>query len=156
MFIWIVLISLIVIGLALIIIEVIFVPGTTIVGLFGLVCLAAGIWISFGQFGAGVGWAVTAISAVSAGGLTIYSFRAGAWKKFALNQTIDSKVNQDSPIPVDIGSRGIAMSSLRPMGKADFNGKEIEVSTLGDFVDTHTKVQVIKIQNRKVFVEPIN
>lgn len=156
MFLWIVLISLIVIGLALIIIEVIFVPGTTIVGLFGLVCLAAGIWISFVQFGTGTGWLVTTISAISAGGLTIYSFRAGAWKKFALNKTIDSKVNDDKPLPVDIGSQGIARSSLRPMGKAEFDGKEIEVSTFGDFVETHTKIRVIKIDNRKVFVEPIN
>ena len=109
MFIWIVLVSLIVIGLALVIIEVIFVPGTTIVGLFGLVCLAAGIWISFAQFGTGVGWIVTAISAVSAGGLTIYSFRAGAWKKFALDKTINSKVNEDKPLPVDIGSQGLSL-----------------------------------------------
>ena len=153
---WFVVIALIIIGLALIIIELIFVPGTTIVGIFGLICTAFAIWMSFSKFGPTAGWTVSAISGVIAGGMLIYSIRAGAWKRFALNESIDSKVNEDKPIEVDIGSQGIARSSLRPMGKADFEGNEIEVSTMGDFVDTHTPLRVIKIKNRKVFVEPIN
>lgn len=153
---WIIVIALIVIGLALIIIELIFVPGTTVVGIIGFICTAAGIWVSFQHFGGPIGWLVTGLSAVVAGGMFIYSFRAGAWKKFALHQTIDSKVNEDKPLNIDVGSRGIAVSALRPIGKAEFDGNELEVSTLGDFVTTHSPVQVIKIEGRKVIVEPIN
>ena len=153
---WIIVISLIVIGLALLIIELIFVPGTTVVGIIGLVCTVAGIWVSFKHFGAPVGWTVTSLSAVVAGGLFVYSFRAGAWKKFALHATIDSKVNQDRPLLVDVGSEGIALSALRPIGKAEFDGSEMEVRTLGDFVTTHSALRVIKIEGRKVIVEPIN
>ena len=153
---WIVIIALIFIGLTLIIIELIFVPGTTIVGIVGFACTVAGIWVSFKQFGGPVGWLVTGLSALVAGGMFIYSFRAGAWKRFALFEQIDSKVNQDKPLMVDVGSRGIAMSALRPIGKAEFDGNELEVRTLGNFVVTHSPVQVIKIEGRKVFVEPIN
>lgn len=153
---WFVVIALIIIGLALIIIELIFVPGTTIVGIFGLICTGFGIWMTFAKFGPTAGWSVSAISGVVASGMLVYSIRAGAWKRFALHSAINSKVNQDKPLLVDIGSQGIARSSLRPMGKADFDGQELEVSTLGDFVDTQTPLRVIKIKNRKVFVEPIN
>ena len=153
---WIVVISLIVIGLALLIIELIFVPGTTVVGIMGLVCTAAGIWVSFKQFGPTVGWTVSGLAAVVAGGLFVYSFRAGAWKKFALLNTIDSKVNQDQPLLVEIGSEGLALSALRPIGKAEFGDNEMEVRTLGEFVNTHSPVRVIKIEGRKVIVEPIN
>ena len=152
---WIIVISLIVIGLALLIIELIFVPGTTIVGIMGLACTVAGIWVSFVQFGSTIGWSVTGLSSVVASGMFIYSFRAGAWNKFALHATIHSKVNEESPLQVQVGSQGVALSALRPIGKAEFDGIEIEVMTLGEFVNTQSDLRVIKIEGRKVIVEPI-
>lgn len=154
--IWIAIISLIIIGLALIVIELIFIPGTTIVGIIGLVCVIAGLIMSFNNYGSSVGWLTTGGTAIFASGVFIYSFRSGAWRRFALKQSIDSKVNQATPINVQVGDEGIAISTLRPIGKGEINGQVLEVQSFGELVPAESKVRVAKIEKRKVFVELIN
>jgi len=154
--IWIAIISLIIIGLALIVIELIFIPGTTIVGIIGLLCVIAGLVMSFDNFGTSVGWLTTGATAIFATGVFIYSFRSGAWKRFALKQSIDSKVNDATPINVAVGDEGIALSTLRPMGKGEINGQVMEVRSFGELVDVESRIRVAKIDKRKIFVELIN
>jgi membrane-bound ClpP family serine protease len=154
--IWIAIISLIIIGLALIVIEMIFIPGTTIVGIIGLICTIAGLVMSFNNFGTAVGWVTTGGTAVFATGVFIYSFRSGAWKRFALKQSIDSKVNDATPVSVEIGDEGVALSTLRPIGKGEFNGQIMEIRSFGELVDAESKIKVAKIEKRKIFVELIN
>ncbi|MFT6941450.1 MAG: membrane-bound ClpP family serine protease, partial [Cyclobacteriaceae bacterium] len=48
---WIIVISLIVFGLGLIIVEVIFVPGTTVVGIAGLIIGTYGVYEAYSSFG---------------------------------------------------------------------------------------------------------
>jgi membrane-bound ClpP family serine protease len=154
--IWIAIISLIIIGLALIVIEMIFIPGTTIVGIIGLLCLIAGLVMTFNNFGSSIGWLTTGGTAIFAAGVFIYSFRSGAWKRFALKQTMDSKVNEATPINVEIGDEGIALSTLRPIGKGEINAQVLEVRSFGELVDAESKIRVAKIVKRKIFVELIN
>ncbi|RLD24709.1 MAG: hypothetical protein DRI71_01745 [Bacteroidetes bacterium] len=156
MLIWVAIISLIIIGLALLVIELIFIPGTTFVGIIGLLCVISGLVLTFNHFGNSIGWMATSGTIVFSIAVIIYAFRAGAWNKFALKGAIDSKVNQDKPIELEIGDEGIARSALRPMGKGEFNNIEFEVRSLGELVESDSKIKVIKIKNRKIFVEPIN
>lgn len=156
MLIWFVVVSLIVIGILLIVIEIIFIPGTTIVGIFGFLCLIAGISMSFSEFGTSIGWMATSVTTLILGAVVFYSFKTGAWKRFTLKQSIDSKVNEDQPILLEVGIIGEARSALRPMGKAEFDGVEFEVRSLGRLIETHSKIKVIKLEGRKIFVEPIN
>lgn len=156
MMIWIAIISLIVIGLALIVIEMIFIPGTTIVGIIGLICLIAGLVMSFNNFGSSVGWLTTGGTAILSTGVFIFSFRSGAWKRFALKQSIDSKVNEGTPINVEVGDEGVALSALRPIGKGEINGQVLEVRSFGELVDAESKIRVAKVEKRKIFVELIN
>lgn len=154
--IWIAIISLIIIGLALIVIEMIFIPGTTIVGIIGLICLIAGLIMTFNNFGTAVGWLTTGGTVVMAAGIFIYSFRSGSWKRFALNQTSSSKVNDETPISVQVGDEGVALSTLRPVGKGEFNGQIMEITSFGELVEAESKVKVARIDKRKIFVELIN
>ncbi|MEN8248028.1 MAG: NfeD family protein [Bacteroidota bacterium] len=156
MIIWIAIISLILIGLALVVIELIFIPGTTVVGIIGVICVGFGLVLVFNNFGTTAGWTVTGVTGVFSLGVLIYAFRSGAWNKFALKQTIDSRVNEDIPIDLEIGDEGITRSALRPIGKGEFKDREYEVRSLGELVDSNTRIKVIKVDNRKIFVEPIN
>lgn len=156
MMIWIAILSLIIIGLALIVIEMIFIPGTTVVGIIGLICLIAGLVMSFNNFGSSIGWLTTGGTTILAAGVFIYSFRSGAWKKFALKQSIDSKVNDSTPINVEIGDEGLALSALRPIGKGEINGQVLEIRSFGELVEADSKIKVAKIEKRKIFVELIN
>ena len=152
---WLAVILLLLIGLLLIVIEVIFVPGTTIVGILGFICSIIGVSLSFSYFGSTIGWSVASITGIISTAVLVYSFKTGIWKRFALNKSIDSKVNDNRPIKLKIGQQGIATSALRPMGKADFDNQELEVSTYGNYVDAQVTIQVTKIEGRKIFVEPI-
>jgi membrane-bound ClpP family serine protease len=153
---WIAIISLIVIGLALLVIELIFIPGTTIVGIIGLLCVISGLVLTFNNFGNTIGWVATGGTTIFSASVFLYAFKSGAWSKFALKGKIDSKVNQDKPINVKVGDEGIASSTLRPIGKGEFNNEMLEISSLGELIATDTKIRVIKVNKREIFVEPIN
>ena len=56
MLMWIIIISLLAIGLSLIIVELVFIPGTTVVGLLGLIFTIVGIVVSYRHFGNDVGF----------------------------------------------------------------------------------------------------
>lgn len=148
------LIILIGIGLLLIVLELIFVPGTTVVGIVGLICLAVGVYLSFQFFGVRIGWTVLVGSSVTGFGILTYTLRSRAWERFTLKRSIDSKVNEEFPLNLQVGEVGEAISALRPMGNADFNSRIVEVRSHGNYVKTGRKVQIVKIDNNIVLVEP--
>lgn len=153
---WITVISLILFGLALIVVEIIFVPGTTLVGIVGFLFLAVGVGLSFNYFGSETGWTIVGLSAVTSGLIFYYSFKANVWGRFSLKSSINSKVNEGELAAVTVGMEGQAVSALRPMGKADLNGKMYEVKTLGEYADAGTRVRVLNVTTNQIIVETIN
>lgn len=153
---WITVISLILIGITLIVIEIIFIPGTTVVGIVGFIVMLVGIVVSFSYFGQSTGWLVLGGAAVTTGLLVFLSLRSNAWERFSLKTTIKSKVNEGFLSNLKVGEEGITVSALRPSGKADINGKLYEVTTLGNFVDSGTRVKIARVSLNQIIVEPIN
>ncbi len=151
---WLSVILLIVVALILIVAELIFVPGTTLVGLIGLACMVLGIYLSFDYFGSNVGWMVLGISSLSVFGSVVYGLRSGAWKKFALKGANKSKVNEDFPTNVEVGQVGKSLSTLRPVGKVEFGTDVVEVHSLGIYINSGEQVQIISLKDNKIFVEP--
>ncbi len=152
---WITVISLILFGLILIIAEVIFVPGTTIVGVIGFLFLIVGIGFSFSYFGSETGWTTVGISATLSGLILYYSFKSNVWSRFSLKSSIQSKVNEGDLESLTIGIEGLAISALRPIGKASLGDKIFEVKTMGEYLDSGSKVRVVKIIMNQIIVEPI-
>jgi len=153
---WILILALLLIGLALIVVEVVFVPGTTIVGILGVIFLGAAIMSSYRNYGSETGFYIlVGTSAVTA--LTLFlSFRSEAWLRFANKSSIDSRVNEGITAALALGDEGTAVSTLKPMGKAQFKDREFEVKTLGDYVDVGTKVKIVHLQANQIIVKPIN
>ncbi len=54
------------------------------------------------------------------------------WQKFAITSTSEGKAIEDLDLDVAIGDKGISLSDLRPMGKAELNNKNYEVQTTGE------------------------
>lgn len=152
---WITVISLVLMGLALIIAEIIFVPGTTLVGVAGFVLMAIGVGLGFRYFGSSAGWTITGITAVVSGVLLVYAFKANVWGRFSLKSSIDSKVNEGELNGVEAGTEGIALSALRPSGKAELGSRTFEVRTMGAYVESGTKIRIIQIASNQIIVEPI-
>lgn len=148
--------SLIAIGLALLIVEIIFIPGTTVVGILGLIFCGAAVLVAFRHFGNETGFWVLAGTLAASGAALIYSFRSGAWDKLALKTSIQSKVNEGHTAHLRVGDEGITKSVLRPMGKAEFNDLQFEVRTTGAYVEAQKKVKIILVDANQIIVEPVN
>ena len=153
---WIIIIALLLIGLALIIVELVFIPGTTVVGLLGLIFAIVGIVISYNHFGHDIGFYILLGTLAATLGALFYSFRSGAWSKFSLKSSMDSKVNEGMMATIRVGDEGVTLSTLRPIGKAEFNSKTYEVKTSGNYVDRGEKVKITQIESHQIVVEPLN
>jgi len=152
---WVTVILLIMIGLVLIIVELIFVPGVTIVGILGFILVAVGIWISYAALGTNTGHLVLAAAVLTGGLALFYSFRSDAWSRFALKESNKSRVNEENPHLLQVGEEGTTVSALRPQGTALFKERRHEVQTMGTFLRPNTPVRIIKIVANKITVEAI-
>ncbi len=54
-----------------------------------------------------------------------------------------------------VGRRGYAMSTLRPSGRAEFNGELLDVVTQGEFVEKGQKVEIVEVRGNRVIVRPV-
>ncbi len=153
---WLAVILLIAVGIGLIVAEVIFIPGVTVVGLLGFVFAVAGIVISFLSFDIITGFIVLGGSVVIGITALFIGLKAGAWEKFSLKSSISSKFNEDMKMDLSIGEKGITLSALRPMGKAEFRERIFEVTTQGNYLKPGSRIKIIQLSGSKIFVEPIN
>jgi membrane-bound ClpP family serine protease len=147
---WIALVSLLLFALVLIVVEIIFIPGTTLFGILAII----GFWISFSTLGSTTGFIVIAAFMVVAGLTIYYSMKKRVWTRFALQNKINSRVNDDERFMLQVGETGKTISALRPSGKAEFGNRIVEVHTLGNFLNEEEKIRVIRIDHNKIFVEP--
>lgn len=147
------LIILLIFGLALILAEILFVPGTTIVGLAGLLVSCIGIYLSFLNYGITTGWIVLVCNVVLFMMAFVYGLKANVWKNLSLNTAIQSRFNSEVPLRVKVGDIGTSLSDLRPIGKAEFNEEIIEVKTKGTFVKAGEKIKIVKLDPNNIFVE---
>jgi len=152
---WMIVAALIFFGILLVIAEIIFVPGTTLVGVVGVVFMIAGVVSSFSYFGQQGGWITMGGTAVASAVVVYYSFKANVWGRFSLKTASQGKVNEGELDGLTIGLEGLAISALRPSGKAEIDGKTYEVKTLGAFADAGTKLRIIKVNTNQIIVEPI-
>lgn len=153
---WITVISLISIGILLIVAELIFIPGTTVVGIIGLLMAAFGVVLAYDYFDNTTGTIIMTITLTGSIAALVYALRNKTWKKFSLANTLEGKFNEGLTAALNIGDEGITRSSLRPMGKAEFNNKIFEVKTLGTYLESGTPVIITGITGNAIIVEPKN
>jgi len=144
---------LILIGLAFIVTEVIFIPGTTFVGFIGAAFGILGIVKIYLEEGTTAGHIALTISLALFGILFYLMLKYNVWSAVALKDIMTNKVNENLLDHLSIGDIGIAKSALRPVGKASFNDTEYEVHTLGHYADAGTAVRIIQITGLKILVE---
>jgi len=149
---WLIILILLIGGLTLLILELLVVPGTTVVGIVGFILMAVGIWQSYALYGTLWGSLILLATIIIASIGFYISLQSKTWDKAMLNKSIDSKVNTDAQ-KLHIGDIGKTISIINPMGKAIFNNEFYEVSSLGDFIETDQSVKIIGIDGIKVLVE---
>ncbi|MBV6643080.1 MAG: hypothetical protein KI791_20345 [Cyclobacteriaceae bacterium] len=152
---WFAVIGLIVLGMGLLIIEIIFIPGTTVVGIAGFLCSVYGIYLGYDYFGNTGGTLILLGAAVFNGGAIVYAFKSKSWERFSLKDVNSGRFNEDQGFQLNVGDQGTTVSSLKPIGKAIFNDKELEVRSEGTYIRENQEIEIIKIDNKKIIVKPI-
>lgn len=150
---WFILSTLLLIGLILVIAEILFVPGTTVVGIIGVLVTAVGIYYAFVTFDNQVAGLVLIAALVLNFGAIIYGFRTGAWKKFALKSAIKSRAFDDRLKGLEIGMKGITISDVKPIGKAEIGEGIYEVKSESGFISVGTSVFITKLENNTIIIK---
>jgi membrane-bound ClpP family serine protease len=150
---WLVIISLIVIGLLFLALEILVIPGTGIAGIIGFILIGIGVWQTYSFYGASIGHMVLGGTIILTFLTLFFSLRSKTWSRVMLNSSISSKVNVIGEKDVQVGDEGIAISRLAPSGKALIKDKYYEVRTTGDFIDPESKLEVTKVDFNRIFVK---
>ncbi len=148
---WSIIILLIVIGLIFLVLEILVIPGATVVGILGFALVLLGVIQSYLVYGSMAGH-ITLVSTIILTFITIYyTLKSKTWNKAMLKDEIKGKVNE-LPEDIGVGLEGKTISRLAPSGKAMFGTRIIEVHSMEGFIDHEKAVVITKIEDNKVLV----
>jgi membrane-bound serine protease (ClpP class) len=155
-------------GVLLVVIEVFITPGFGVLGFLGAGCVAVGLVAAFVQAPLntpeGQNDLTNALAVVVGGGIISgvcawWVVRALPKSKFARGAVLYATTGDISAVHaqarpiVAIGQVGTVITPLRPVGKADFGGRLIEVQSVGDYISEGRKVVVTSSSAYAVEVE---
>jgi membrane-bound serine protease (ClpP class) len=165
-------IFLLVVGILLLAAEVFLIPGFGVAGLLGFAAIGTGfLFLASGatigdtrglgavaldfslQFVATILVGITAIFVVSR-----YFPSLGPGRRLLLQPPEGPPVSTKTPAVPDarIGTRGRALSALRPAGTAEIDGRMVDVVTDGDWVRQGATVEVVSIEGNRVTVQAVD
>lgn len=148
-------ISLIIIGLVLIMAEILIFPGIGFSGILGLLALVGSCLYAWLQISQTAGIIVCSVNVVMVIGLMIFALRSNTWSRLALNTMIDSRAGQDETV-VTVGEKGKTLTRLAPMGTAKIKDKILEVKSQEGILDAGVEIEVVLIDDGKIYVKSIN
>ena len=151
-----IIVSLIIAGLILFIIEVFLLPGISIAGIISAICLLYANYYAFDTMGTLPGCITLAISAIGIIAITIWFMRSKTVDKLSLKKTIDYKPEPLKGLNLKAGDEGVALTRLALIGNAEFDGNIIEVRSTGDFIEEKSRIRVNRIRDGIVLVEKAN
>jgi membrane-bound ClpP family serine protease len=153
-------IFIIILGMLLFMIEFLLVPGITIAGIGGAICMIGGIIMAYHFHGSVAGNITLLGTALFAVAMVYFMLKSGTWKKFMLSSSITGKVNsvetEDHIELVKVGDTGESVTRLNPMGKVQIGDNFFEAKALDRLIDPQTEIVVLKIIDNNLIVKPKN
>jgi membrane-bound ClpP family serine protease len=146
---------LILIGVLLMLIEFLVLPGTNIAGIVGIVLIVGGIYFSYKDVGVPQAHFVLVGTFILVVGSIVLALRSDTWSKLSLKTSINSKVENIEPNSVKPGDVGKTISRLAPVGKVLVNNEVCEAKSGHQFLDPNVPVIVVKVKGNQIVVKPI-
>jgi len=148
-----VIILIILLGIVLLLVEFLIIPGITIAGIGGFILMGGGTYFAYKFHGNEVG-NYFLLGTIIATILAMYfAFRSKTWKKLGLKSSIDSKFESFDKSKINIGDWGVTTTRLAPIGKAMVNDIICEAKSLYEFIDEKTEIEVTKVINNQIIVK---
>lgn len=149
------LLLLFILGVVLLIVEFLFIPGLSIAGIGCLISFVICVILAFKFYGTLIGIITLSVILILVPLFLYFIFKSKAVKPMMLETDINGKVKNVDENLIQPGDIGETIGRLAPAGKAKINGITLEVRTNGVFVDPKTKIKVLKIEGNNVIIEPI-
>jgi membrane-bound serine protease (ClpP class) len=67
----------------------------------------------------------------------------------------DASEEEEIPLTSLVGKRGVAVSVLRPVGRADIEGRSYSVESNGDYISAGTPVEVYRVRGNRIIVKSV-
>jgi membrane-bound serine protease (ClpP class) len=169
----------IIVGIVLIAVEMFLMPGVGVAGAFGLLSLMAGLVLAFIPVATptfpgmersstgllwGIGFVLIGITSAATVGYymsknmrTLPVLGRLVLRDRPRDEDLEGEPDSFAPppdAPVVKGQEGIAITPLRPSGKADFDGRVVDVVSDGLMVQPGGRVRVVAVEGMRVVVEP--
>ncbi len=150
-------------GLVLLTLEIFIIPGFGVAGIGGIACIIISLYLSLIGRLPQAGDLLSAAYTISAAFIitligTILLVRllphTTLYRKLVLATTESSQEGYTSAETLLelIGTRGITLSDLRPAGKADINGRRMDVVTDGEYIEKNAHVVVSEVHGSRIVV----
>ncbi len=152
------------IGVVLVVLELLVIPGITVAGIAGVLALVAGLGMTLIGAGATVSAIVGALGRVAlsillamGGALALLRFLPNLpfGRRLVLETGMQADVGYVSAPPSDrqwLGRTGTALSPLRPAGIAEIDGARVDVVSDGGFIDAGAAIEVTRVDGNRVVV----
>lgn len=136
-----------------------FVPGFGFFGILGILSVIGGIMLasaSLEQAVQSLAIALIATVVVMVIGAR-QATRKGLFGRLTLRDTLNRAEGYVAPPLMDslVNREGVTITTLRPAGAAEIDGRRVDVVTDGDFIDPGTKVKVAEVVGTRVVVRPV-
>lgn len=150
-----IIITLVLLGILMILIEFLITPGMGFAGIVGLASFIGACVFAFVREGTTTGTIVTAVVVLIVAVLFVLMLRSKTWKRLEQKEEIDTRVNRESE-KVRVGEKGITLSRLAPAGNVRFTHTNCEAKSYGGlFIDPQTEVEVVSIEDNEITVKPV-
>ncbi|MCE2414355.1 hypothetical protein J4G07_10140 [Candidatus Poribacteria bacterium] len=156
------LIFLIGIGILLVFIEVLILPGFGAAGVPGVILILIGVGVAWSEYGLQMALTYTGATLIGVIPLAIVGLSVmratPVGKTFILGKTQNKAEGFHAP-PSElenlVGKSGKTLTPLRPAGAALINGHRVDIVTQGEYVPADTEVEVIFVEGSRVVVRSL-
>jgi membrane-bound serine protease (ClpP class) len=155
---WAYAIGLLILGFVLILLEVFVIPGMNIFGLLGLGTVCIGVLFAYRRLGPEAAVIIGTLGIAGTAALVSMLVRNRAWQRMVRDERTDTASGYTSApagLAQHLGETGTAVTPLRPSGRGRFGEEILDVVTQGNFLDTGTRVEIIRIQGNRVIVDAV-
>ena len=143
------------VGLSLMVFEM-FTPGLGVPALLGSISLIAAIVLSARSFAHAL--ISLALILILLGVCAFFIFRAfakGKLHRIVLSETVSGDSTPLKEMEGLTGREGVCLTTLRPSGDADFEGKKLDVVSEGEFIEKGSRVKIDRIEGLRIIVKKV-
>ncbi|MEE1415504.1 MAG: NfeD family protein [Prevotellamassilia sp.] len=140
-------------SLVLGLLEIFILPGFGFAGIGSIVCAVVDAILIYNAYG--FSWAcIAVVVAILLLVLMLYIVaNSRTFDRMSLKTSIDSTNATTEQLSVKVGNEGRAITRLALVGNAEIEGKQVEVKSSGEFINSGTPIRVIKVDKAQIIVE---